>query len=189
MPLFLLDVNRDPRRFEYRLVGTEFSRLIGRNLTGRYLDEVHPGFIRLILDQALKRRSWADPLTGRGRLHMRDPTNSTSAWSACSCRPHATAFMWTCSSVLSCTPLRDNRLIAASDAALRPQAFSLVRRNYQLRGAVNNLGRLGMYVCPAPIDEDLRNVLCAVRVSDELVGKFLRRIRIQSARCPRRRPG
>jgi hypothetical protein len=49
--LFLLDVSCDPLRFKCRLAGTEFSRLIGRDLTGRYIDEVHPGFNGLILRQ------------------------------------------------------------------------------------------------------------------------------------------
>jgi hypothetical protein len=43
--------SRDPLRFKYRLMGTEYAMLIGRNLTRRYLDEVHPGFHGLILRQ------------------------------------------------------------------------------------------------------------------------------------------
>jgi hypothetical protein len=49
--LFMVDVSRDPLRFRYRLVGTEFAILIGQDLTGRYLDEVHPGFHSLVLRQ------------------------------------------------------------------------------------------------------------------------------------------
>ncbi len=49
--VFLVDVCRGPLRFRYRLVGTEYAHLMGRDLTGRYLDEVHPGFRGLILRQ------------------------------------------------------------------------------------------------------------------------------------------
>ncbi|HEX6980222.1 MAG TPA: PAS domain-containing protein [Alphaproteobacteria bacterium] len=36
----LFDVERDPIRFRYRLVGTELARVRGVDLTGRYIDEV-----------------------------------------------------------------------------------------------------------------------------------------------------
>ncbi|HEX7969213.1 MAG TPA: PAS domain-containing protein [Stellaceae bacterium] len=49
--VFMVDVCRGPLRFRYRLVGTEYVHLMGRDLTGRYLDEVHPGFHGLILRQ------------------------------------------------------------------------------------------------------------------------------------------
>lgn len=42
--LFLIDVEGPPLRFRYRLVGTAYVDLMGRDRTGRYLDEVHPGF-------------------------------------------------------------------------------------------------------------------------------------------------
>ncbi len=42
--LFLVDVERPPLRFRYRLVGTAFVELMGCDRTGCYLDEVHPGF-------------------------------------------------------------------------------------------------------------------------------------------------
>jgi hypothetical protein len=49
--LFMVDVCRHPLRFKYRLIGTGFVRLIGRDLTGHYLDEAHPDFHGLILRQ------------------------------------------------------------------------------------------------------------------------------------------
>jgi hypothetical protein len=49
--IFLVDVCRDPLRFRYRLIGTEYVRLIGRDVTNAFLDEVHPGFHDLILRQ------------------------------------------------------------------------------------------------------------------------------------------
>jgi hypothetical protein len=40
--LWLLDVFREPLRFRCRLVGSEMVRSIGREVTGAWLDEVHP---------------------------------------------------------------------------------------------------------------------------------------------------
>jgi hypothetical protein len=40
--MWLLDVFRDPLRFRCRLVGSDMVRSIGREVTGRWLDEVHP---------------------------------------------------------------------------------------------------------------------------------------------------
>jgi hypothetical protein len=40
--MWLLDVFRDPLRFRCRLVGSEMVRSIGHEVTGRWLDEVHP---------------------------------------------------------------------------------------------------------------------------------------------------
>jgi PAS domain len=40
--LWLLDVERDPFRLRYRLVGTRITELSGRELTGLFLDEAHP---------------------------------------------------------------------------------------------------------------------------------------------------
>jgi hypothetical protein len=45
--LWLLDVHRNPLRFRYRLVGTEHVLVVGRNLTGKWIDEEFPHFIRL----------------------------------------------------------------------------------------------------------------------------------------------
>jgi hypothetical protein len=42
--LWMLDVERDPLRFKYRLLGTEQVMAMGFNPVGRYLDEVHPRF-------------------------------------------------------------------------------------------------------------------------------------------------
>ena len=40
--LWLLDVYRDPLRYRCRLVGSDMVRSIGQEVTGRWLDEVHP---------------------------------------------------------------------------------------------------------------------------------------------------
>jgi hypothetical protein len=42
--LWLVDVQREPPRFRYRLIGTELTRAMGRDLTGRWLDEEHSDF-------------------------------------------------------------------------------------------------------------------------------------------------
>ncbi len=58
--VYLLDVERDPLRFKYRLVGTDYARMMARDLTGRYLEDVHPGFDGPIRDQyvALVNSAW-----------------------------------------------------------------------------------------------------------------------------------
>jgi hypothetical protein len=42
--LWLIEFERNPLRFRYRLMGTEQVVAIGRDGTGKWLDEVHPGF-------------------------------------------------------------------------------------------------------------------------------------------------
>ena len=42
---WMLDVFRDPLRYRYRLCGTEMVRSLGREVTGQWLDEVHPALI------------------------------------------------------------------------------------------------------------------------------------------------
>lgn len=39
----LVEVHHDPFRLRYRLVGSRIDRVIGRNFTGRWVDEVHAG--------------------------------------------------------------------------------------------------------------------------------------------------
>jgi len=39
--VWMLDVHRAPLRFKFRLVGTEHARVSGRDVTGRWMDEVH----------------------------------------------------------------------------------------------------------------------------------------------------
>jgi len=40
--LWLLDIHRDPLRFRCRLIGSDMVRTLGGEVTGRWLDEVHP---------------------------------------------------------------------------------------------------------------------------------------------------
>jgi hypothetical protein len=42
---WMLDVFRDPLRYRYRFCGTEMVRSLGREVTGEWLDEVHPALI------------------------------------------------------------------------------------------------------------------------------------------------
>jgi hypothetical protein len=50
--LWLLDVQHDPLRFRYRLIGTKLVERHGQDYTGCWLDEVHPGFASLeVYDQ------------------------------------------------------------------------------------------------------------------------------------------
>jgi hypothetical protein len=66
--VFMVDVSRDPLRFKYRLMGTEYTMLIGRDLTGRYLDEVHPGFHGLILRQYTEAAELGRPAFRKGPI-------------------------------------------------------------------------------------------------------------------------
>jgi hypothetical protein len=51
--VWILDVERDPIRFRYRLAGTKEVETLQREVTGRYLDDVHP---RLKHDLVMLRR-------------------------------------------------------------------------------------------------------------------------------------
>jgi hypothetical protein len=76
--LWMLDVFRDPLRFRYRLVGTDITRSVRRELTGLWLDEAQPESVqnvdlrdryRFILETG--QATWR-----RGRtLWDRDPTH------------------------------------------------------------------------------------------------------------------
>ena len=43
--LWMLDIFRDPLRFRCRLAGSDMVRSIGREVTGQWLDEVHPASV------------------------------------------------------------------------------------------------------------------------------------------------
>ena len=43
--LWMLDVFRDPLRYRYRLCGTDMVRSLGREVTGAWVDEIHPELI------------------------------------------------------------------------------------------------------------------------------------------------
>jgi hypothetical protein len=42
--VWLADIQREPLRFRYRLLGTEHARVFGRDYTGHWLDETHVNF-------------------------------------------------------------------------------------------------------------------------------------------------
>jgi hypothetical protein len=63
----MADVSRDPLRFRYRLVGTSYVRLMGRDLTGAYYDAVHPGFTGEILRQYIDAVEKRRPAYRKGR--------------------------------------------------------------------------------------------------------------------------
>jgi len=52
--VMLIDVQRAPIRFRVRLCGTEVDRLLGRNFTGCYLDDMTVGYFErdILLDYA-----------------------------------------------------------------------------------------------------------------------------------------
>jgi hypothetical protein len=71
--VFMVDVSRNPLRFKYRLVGTEYVYLMGRDLTGRYLDEVHPDFHGLILRQYVEAAERRRPAYRKGPIKYASP--------------------------------------------------------------------------------------------------------------------
>jgi len=53
--LFLLDVEREPLHFRYRLVGTAITRVVDRDATGRYFEDIYSG---RLLETAVEVMSW-----------------------------------------------------------------------------------------------------------------------------------
>jgi hypothetical protein len=45
--IWLLDVQREPFRLRYRLVGTRIVEAIGREVTGQWIDEAHPHVLNI----------------------------------------------------------------------------------------------------------------------------------------------
>lgn len=39
--IILIDVERDPRRYRFRLIGSYITQMLGRDSTGRYMDDVY----------------------------------------------------------------------------------------------------------------------------------------------------
>ena len=76
--LFLVDIEPDPLRFKYRLVGTEYVLMMGRDLTGEYLDAVHPGFPGPILQQYTEAVEQHRPPTAKARSCMPTPRRTIS---------------------------------------------------------------------------------------------------------------
>jgi len=76
--LWMLDVFRDPLRFRYRLVGTDITRSLQRELTGLWLDEAQPETIRnpTLRDRYRYMVETGKPTWRRGQtLWSRDPTH------------------------------------------------------------------------------------------------------------------
>ncbi len=76
----MIDVFRDPLRFRYRLIGTDITRSVQRELTGLWLDEAQPESVsnvdlrdryRFLLEARQCRLGAAD----RFRLWHRHPTH------------------------------------------------------------------------------------------------------------------
>jgi hypothetical protein len=79
--LWMVDVFREPLRFRYRLVGTEITRSVHREMTGRWLDEVQPEFERtpMLRDRYRYIVGTGRPTWRRGATYWdRDPTHRTT---------------------------------------------------------------------------------------------------------------
>ena len=64
--VWLMEVHRDPLRLKYRLVGTAITEIAGRELTGQWLDEVHPG-VTIFSDAVARLVHNAEPMWQRGK--------------------------------------------------------------------------------------------------------------------------
>jgi hypothetical protein len=53
--LFLVDVQRDPLRFRYRLIGTKITNIVHRDVTGRYFEDIYTG---RLLESMIEVQSW-----------------------------------------------------------------------------------------------------------------------------------
>lgn len=53
--LFLTDVEAAPLRFRYRLIGTNITRIVKRDATGGYFDEIYTGRLR---ETAIAANTW-----------------------------------------------------------------------------------------------------------------------------------
>jgi hypothetical protein len=71
--VFMVDVSRHPLRFKYRLVGTEYVQLMGKDLTGQFLDEVHPGFYGTILRHYTETAEFGQPAYRKGPVMYTKP--------------------------------------------------------------------------------------------------------------------
>lgn len=49
--IFLIDVEQSPRRFRFRLIGTEIANSYGVDLTGKYTDAVTPDAYRVLIER------------------------------------------------------------------------------------------------------------------------------------------
>ena len=78
--LFLLDVERDPLRFRYRLIGTAITSVVDRDATGCYFEDIYSG---RLLETVVEVMSWVvrerAPLRifsrtghGRNRVYLYD---------------------------------------------------------------------------------------------------------------------
>jgi hypothetical protein len=70
----MVEVSRNPLRFRYALVGTDYVALMGRDLSGRYLDQVHPRFYGLIFHQYVQTVEQCQPAYRHGPVAYRDQT-------------------------------------------------------------------------------------------------------------------
>ena len=69
----LLDVERSPLRFRYRLVGTGITQAVGRDSTGRYLDELYEPDIYEIAASGFRRVVETQrPVRVQGKLEQVD---------------------------------------------------------------------------------------------------------------------
>ncbi|MEQ8815726.1 MAG: PAS domain-containing protein [Thalassobaculum sp.] len=53
--IVLVDVESNPTRFRYRLIGTSITQLVGRDATGAYLDDLYQGSVETIATMSFRK--------------------------------------------------------------------------------------------------------------------------------------
>lgn len=67
--IFLVDVENEPRRFRFRLLGTEIVTSYGIELTGKYTDAVQPPAYRAMVERHYGQvADWGRPMVHRMRF-------------------------------------------------------------------------------------------------------------------------
>jgi hypothetical protein len=65
----LIDVEHDPRRYRFRLIGSRITEILGRDSTGCYVDELYePSFRQLAVEPYERILRDLEPVTSRGNM-------------------------------------------------------------------------------------------------------------------------
>lgn len=71
--IVLTDVEDDPLRFRYRLIGSNVAEMAGRDMTGRYLDDIYtPEVFRIVTAGYRAAIELRQPVRVHGRFHQVD---------------------------------------------------------------------------------------------------------------------
>ena len=78
--IILCDVERDPPRFRYRLIGTRLTELVHRDVTGQYIDEsIYGDNADVVKGPFLEAYETRAPVAVRGRLRWNNVERQVAA--------------------------------------------------------------------------------------------------------------